>query len=58
MKYEEFLQTKAEFVNDLTMILQLKAKWQLSLTGDEKILRRHVTRYKIERAAKLLGIKQ
>jgi hypothetical protein len=58
MKHEEFLQIKADFVDDLTTILELKAKWELPLTGDEKMLRRHVTRYRIERVAKLLGIEQ
>lgn len=42
MTYEEFLQTPAKFVDDLAKILELKGKWGLSLTPDEKMLRRHL----------------
>lgn len=42
MTYEEFLQTPAQFVKDLESILELKKKWGLSLTEDEKMLGRHL----------------
>lgn len=58
MNYEEFLQCKAEFIDDVITVLAIKAKHGLSLTDDEKVLRRHLARHSLEKAAKLLGIEQ
>lgn len=42
MTYEEFLQTPHTFVNDVVEIITMKKKWGLSLTGEEKMLQRHI----------------
>lgn len=52
MNYEEFLLTKASFVNDVISILLIKQKYGLSLTNDEKQLSRHIRRFKAEKLAK------
>ena len=52
MTYEEFLQTPAKFVDDLAKILELKGKWGLSLTPDEKMLRRHLRTLQLRSAVK------
>lgn len=52
MTYEEFLQTPAGFVDDLAKILDLKGKWGLSLTPDEKMLRRHLRTLQLKSAVK------
>lgn len=52
MTYEEFLQTPASFVDDLAKILELKGKWGLSLTPDEKMLRRHLRTLQLRSAVK------
>lgn len=52
MTYEEFLQTPVEFVDDLAKILELKGKWGLSLTSDEKMLRRHLRTLQLKSAVR------
>jgi hypothetical protein len=52
MTYEEFLLVPLEFVNDLGKILELKRKWELSFTDDEKMLRRYLLRMKLVEAAR------
>ena len=52
MTYEEFLQTPAKFVHDLAKILELKSKWGLSFTPDEKMLRRHLRTLQLKSAVK------
>ena len=42
MNYQEFLQTPHTFVNDVDEILTIKKKWGLALTGEEKMLQRHI----------------
>ena len=52
MKYEEFLQVPYKFLADLESLLEIKRKWGLSLTEDEKTLRRHYHRFLLERMRK------
>jgi hypothetical protein len=52
MTYEEFLQTPAEFVDDVAKILGLKGKWGLSLTDDERMLLRHLCTLQLKSAVK------
>ena len=42
MNYQEFLQTPYTFMNDVVKIITLKKKWGLALTGEEKMLQRHI----------------
>jgi len=49
MNYEEFLLTKASFVDDVITILSIKRKHGLSLTEEEKELRAHIFRFKIQK---------
>lgn len=53
MTYEDFLQVPYKFLGDLELLLEIKKKWGMLLTEDEKILRRHYYRYKLERMARL-----
>lgn len=58
MKYEEFLQIPYKFLADFESLLEIKKKWGLPLTEDEKTLRRHYQRYQLERMAKLARRKE
>ena len=42
MRYKEFLQTPHTLMNDVVEIITMKKKWGLSLTGEEKMLQRHI----------------
>ena len=42
MNYKKFLQTPHTFMNDVVKIITLKKKWGLALTGEEKMLQRHI----------------
>jgi hypothetical protein len=53
MNYEEFLQLPFKFLEDFERLLEIKKKWKLPLTGDEKMLRRHILRYRLQSALKL-----
>lgn len=47
LTYEEFLQTPASFVNNVVKILEIKEKWGLDLTNDEKTIKKYITRMRI-----------
>ena len=49
MNYEDFLQIPHSFGADLEKLLAIKKKWGLSLSEEEKMLRRHYYRYMLER---------
>jgi RecB family endonuclease NucS len=48
LTYEEFLQTPADFVDDVVDIIRAKEKWGLDLTNDEKTLKNYVIRMHIK----------
>jgi hypothetical protein len=48
LTYDEFLQAPASFVNDVIGIIGAKERWGLDLTNDEKTLKNHITRMRIE----------
>jgi len=52
LTYEEFLQTPAAFVNDIVTILEIKKKWGLDLTQDEKTIKKYIMRMRIDALAK------
>jgi hypothetical protein len=55
LTYEEFLQVPQVFVDDAVKILNIKKKWGLDLTDDEKTIRRHIKKMYLTQAAKHLN---
>lgn len=55
LTYEEFLQTPADFVNDVVDIIRAKEKWGLDLTNDEKTLKNYIIRMRIKILGKQLN---
>lgn len=52
LTYEEFLLTPASFVDDVVKILEIKKKWGLDLTQDEKTIKKYIMRMRIDALAK------
>lgn len=52
LTYEEFLQTPADFVDDVVSIIRAKEKWGLDLTNDEKTLKNYIIRMRIKALSK------
>jgi hypothetical protein len=55
LTYEEFLQTPADFVDDVVSIIRAKEKWGLDLTDDEKTLKNYITQMRVEVLGKHLN---